>query len=221
MWHRIGTSFTAFVCSLLLAAVTASAQILIVSPAPDFTVSAGYSNLQTQTANNLFHSHDGGYLDTDAAWTLPLVVPLQVGIGLTTSGYWDRRSIDIAAVSSDYYYPFDHLYSDVDMLELEPRVGVRLGGRTGFFAVPRLGAGLLIDSYAIDETSNFNGTTYIDTRYHTGAGVEIRPAIEAGYSWGFVGAGIDASYMYSWGDFGGLGHKAQEYRLGAFIRFSF
>jgi hypothetical protein len=214
--QRFGIS--AFICILLLMAVTAGAQLFI--PPPDFTVSTGYSNLQTQKANNLFYDHSGAYLDADVAWTLPLVVPLQVGIGATTSGYWERESID--SLSNDnFYYPYDHQDSNVGLFEIEPRVGLRLGGPTGFFALPPIGAGLLIDSYAIDQSFNSDGNTYLSTRYHTGAAFEVRPAIEVGYRWGFVSAGVEGSYMYSCGDFGDLGHGAQEYRIGAFVTFSF
>ena len=104
---------------------------------------------------------------------------------------------------------------------MEPRAGVRLGRDTGFFATPRVGAGLLIDSYSIDQSFNSNGATYLTRRDHDGAAFEVRPAVKAGYSWGYLAAGAEVSYMYAVGDFGGLGHHAQEFRLGAFVSFSF
>jgi hypothetical protein len=207
----------AFFCSLILMAVTANAQLFL--PAPALTISTGYSNLQMQRANNVFYDHSGPYLDADVAWTLP-VVPLQLGIGATTSGYWARESIS-SLTNNNFGYPYDHVDSNVGFFEIEPRVGLRLGGPTGFYALPRIGAGLLIDSYGVDQSFNNSGNSYLSTIYHTGAAFEVRPAIEVGYSWGFVSAGVEGSYMYSIGDFGDFGHNAQEYRIGAFVTFSF
>lgn len=199
----------------------ANAQVVVVVSPPTLTVSTGYSHLETQKSSNLFYDHSGAYVDADIAWTLKLPVQVQVGLGATGSGYWDRESIDVLA-NSNAYYPNDHLYSDVGLFEFEPRVGLRFGGNTGFFITPRAGAGLLINSYAIDRPYNDNnGTAYVDTEYHDGAAFEVRPAIQAGYSWDFISAGIEGSYMWSWGDFGGLGHHAQEYRVGVFVKFSF
>jgi hypothetical protein len=79
----------------------------------------------------------------------------------------------------------------------------------------------LINSYSVDEQFNNNGNTYIDTQHHSGAGFELRPAIQAGYNWGPVTLGVDASYMYCWGDFGDFGHHAQEFRIGGFLKFVF
>ena len=199
---------SAFYLTLFLTAAPATAQVLV-SPFPAVTVSAGYSNLQTERAANLFYDHSGPYVDADFAWRLPLIVPLQAGFGVTGSGYFDRESVYFPN-NNNFYYPYDRLYSDVGMLELEPRIGVRLGGDSGFFAIPRVGAGLLIDSYAVDQSNTINSNTYFSTDHHTGAAFEVRPAIQAGYSWGPASVGLEASYLYAWGDFGGLGHHAQE-----------
>jgi hypothetical protein len=199
-----------------------SAQVVVTVSQPTLTVSTGYSNVEMQKTGNLFYDHSGPYVDADIAWTLRLPVPLQVGIGATGSGYWDRENIDLTSSSNNFYYPYDHLYSDLGFFELEPRVGIRLGGRTGFFIMPRAGAGLLVNSYGIDRSfTDSSGNTYIDTDYHTGAAFEVRPAIQAGYDFGFLSAGVEGSYMWSWGDFGGFGHHAQEYRVGAFLKFDF
>ena len=208
------------VTNLFFLLLPARAQVMVLEP-PAVTVSVGYSNLQSEKANNLFYSHDGSYVDADVAWKLPLIIPLQAGIGVTGSGYWDRQSFNPAPATEDIGYFYNHLYSDVGLFEIEPRIGLRLGGRTGFYALPRIGAGLLIDNYGIDQSFNSGGATYIDTRYHSGAGFEIRPAIQVGYSWGHLAAGLEGSYLYSWGDFGGLGHSAQELRIGAFLNFRF
>jgi hypothetical protein len=218
---RQSTAFlvVAFLSVFLSTAVAATAQVVVYAE-PDITISTGYSNLQTQKANNLFYDHSGPYLDADFAWTLPLVVPVQLGFGATGSGYWDRQSVFTPA-SENFYYPYEHLNSDVGLFELEPRAGVHFGGQTGLYAVPRIGAGLLIDSYSIDQSTTNNGNTYFFTRNHSGAAFEVRPAIQVGYSWGYISAGVEGSYLYSWGDFGGLGHNAQEYRIGAFVTFKF
>ena len=202
-----------FLGSLFLLSTTVSAQV------PAMTFSIGYSHLNTQKSDNLFYSRDGSYLDADFAWRLPLLIPLQAGIGVSGSGYYDRQSIFVS--NSDFYDPYRHIYSDVGTFEIEPRIGIRLGRRTGFFILPRAGAGLLINSYAIDQTFVSNGNTYLDTREHSGAAFEIRPAVQAGYCWGPASAGVDASYLWAWGDFGGLGHRAEEFRVGAFFKLDF
>ena len=205
---------------LFLTTFAVKSQVMIF-PAPNVTLSAGYSNLDTRNkAGNLFYDHSGAYVEADFAWRVPLVVPVQVGFGATGSEYSDRRSIpDLADVNFGDEY--DHLYSGLGLFELEPRVGVHLGGPTGFFAVPRVGAGLLVDTSSLDQSTNSNDILYLSTQHHTGAAFELRPAIQAGYSWGFVTAGVEGSCMYSWGDFGGLGHDAQEFRAGVFLNFRF
>jgi hypothetical protein len=211
------TFAAAFISAFFLTALAARAQGVFF-PEPAVTFSTGYSNLQTQKSQSLFYDHSGAYFDADVAWSPPLRLPLLVGFGVTGSGYWDRKSVT-APASEDFDFPYYHLYSDAGLFELEPRVGLRLGRDTGFFAVPRIGAGLLIDSYSIDQSFTSDGTTYLSTRNHDGAAFEVRPAIQVGYSWGYVSAGAEASYMYAVGDFGGLGHHAQEVRIGAFVNF--
>jgi len=214
-------SLAVFLSVLFLSAIGAKAQILFL-PTPALTVSTGYSNLETERATNLFYTHDGSYIDVDAAFNLPLPVlfPIQAGLGATASGQWDRESFVIPSSTSNFS-PYSDLYSNVGFFELEPRLGMRIGGGNGFYVLPRIGAGLLIDSYAIDQSSTSGGVTYIDTTYHTGAAFEIRPDIQVGYKCGFLSAGLETNYMWAWGDFGGLGRRAQEFRVGAFLKFSF
>jgi hypothetical protein len=217
-----GSFLAAFLAVFILTGAVATAQVVFV-PIPDVTVSAGYSHLDMQRTNNLFYDHSGAYVDADFAWWLPTVVPLQAGIGFTGSGYAERESISFAD-TSNFYDPYNqHLYSDLGLFELEPRLGLHFGGDRGFFCVPRIGAGLLISSYDVDQlrTDGSNDETYIDTNRHTGAAFEIRPAIRAGYSWRFVSAGVEGSYMYSWGNFGAFGRHAQELRAGLFLKFTF
>jgi hypothetical protein len=201
---------------VLLTARPAAAQLLV---PPSLTAAVGYSNLQTQKATDLFYNHNGTYLDVDAAWSLPLL-PLDLGIALTGSDYYERESSSLPSNSG--YYPYDRMRSNLSLFEIEPRLGLHLGGSTGLYIEPRIGAGLLINSYGIDQaTTNNDGTTSLDTQYHTGAAFEVRPAIQIGYSWPFISAGVEASYMYATGDFGGLGHSAREGRIGGFIKFTF
>ena len=201
------------VCGMLSVPEKARAQF-----APTLTVSAGYSNLQLGKPGNLFYTHDGTYLDVDALWSLP-VVPVRIGIGLSGSDYWRRESDSFQL--NNGFYDDDRPRSEVGMFAIEPRVSLHLGGYHGLFVEPSLGAGLLINSYSIDQVSTSNGNTYLNTQDHTGAAFELRPGIQLGYSWPFISAGVEASYMHAVGDFGGLGHNAQEGRLGAFIKFNF
>jgi hypothetical protein len=220
MRREIGLLLMAVVFQLCIATVSTEAQVFVPVP-PRATVSVGYSYVQFQRATNVFYPHSGGYVDADLAWQLPTVVPLQAGIGFTGSGYEERRRIYAPNGGDLYYYdPYERLYSSTGLFEIEPRLGLRLGDG-GFFAIPRVGAGLLIDSYSIDQNLTDSGGNYIYTTDHTGAAFELRPALQVGYAFGPVAAGVEASYMYAWGDFGALGHHAQEYRIGLFVRFGF
>ncbi len=201
-------------CCVLALAGNARAQF-----APTLTASAGYSNVQMEKAGTLSYSHDGTYLDVDALWSLPFI-PVRLGIGLSGSDYWQRES-NSYQVNNGFYYDGDGPRSEVAMFEIEPRIALHLGGYHGPFIEPSVGVGLLINSYSIDQVSTSNGNTYINTTDHTGAAFDVRPGIQAGYSWPFISAGVEASYMYAVGDFGGLGHNAQELRIGAFIKFNF
>jgi hypothetical protein len=84
--------------------------------------------------------------------------------------------------------------------------------------MPQLGMGLLVDSYAIDQSFNSGGLIFINTQYHDGAAFAIRPGVQVGYSWGWGSAGAEVSYMAAWGDFGQLGSRVFELRAGAFFR---
>jgi len=80
---------------------------------------------------------------------------------------------------------------------------------------------LLINSYSIDNVSQSATSVHFSTEDHTGIAFEIRPAVQAGYSWGPGEVGAEISYMSAWGDFGDLGNKAQEFRAGAFYTVKF
>lgn len=179
-----------------------------------WTVSAGYSNFNVaHQTQGVFYSKDGGYVDGDVSWLVtPPPVPVLLGAGLSVSGFYENEYI----FTPNGYYFDERLTSNVSLVALEGRIGVpiTLGRRArGWFILPRFGAGLLIDDYAIDHV--------FGTDYHTGAAFEVRPSIQVGYSFGFWSLGAEASYMAAWGDFGRLGDNAQEIRAGVFARFKF
>jgi hypothetical protein len=213
----------AFILTLLLLSPHALAQ------ENEFSLSGGYAHLYGAHGGGLFHNQDGSYLDGDLAWHVPdPQFPLLLGVGVSGSGYFDRHDSGFGNDNSDdYYFGYggdDHLYSDVGLFEIEPRIAVSLWSTLvpGLYLKPRLGAGLLVDSYSIDQAYSTGANTgYIDTRYHTGVAFELHPALQAGYAWGPGAAGGEISYMPAWGDFGRLGNKAQELRLGVFYTFRF
>jgi hypothetical protein len=190
-----------------------------------FTVSAGYSNVQISHNAGPFYSRDGGYIDGEFMWRLPEEsrFPLLVGGSVSGSTYYDFEHIDVNF--SDGTSGRARLESDLGFVSLEARAALPISfgrhGGTGFFVVPKIGAGLLIDSYGIDNAYNSGGFTYLHTSYHDGAAFDIRPGIQAGYSWGWGSAGAEVSYMAGFGDFGRLGSIAQEIRAGAFFRVKF
>lgn len=177
-----------------------------------WTVSAGYSNLHIgRAAPNLNYDKDGGYIDGDVNWLFPTEpAPLLLGVGVSGAGHYEDESFS----NGEEFFIFGPT-SDVSLYSIEGRIGTPIQFRSarGWFLLPRIGAGLLIDDYAID--------TPIHTEYHTGAAFEIRPTLQAGYSWGWGSVGGEVSYMAAWGDFGRLGNAAQELRIGAFLRFRF
>jgi hypothetical protein len=210
-------ALAAFVC--LLAGSWSAAQNT------SFTVSAGYSNVQISHNAGPFYSRDGGYIDGEFMWRIPneMRVPLLLGASVSGSTYYDFEHI--AVTFSDGTPGRARLESDLGFVSLEARAAIPLSfgrhGGAGFFVVPKIGAGLLIDSYAIDNANNAGGFTFLHTSYHDGAAFDIRPGIQAGYSWGWGSAGAEVSYMAGFGDFGRLGSIAQEIRAGAFFRMKF
>jgi hypothetical protein len=188
-----------------------------------FTVSSGYSNVQISHNAGPFYSRDGGYVDGEFMWRIPARFPLLLGASVSGSSYFDFEHVD--ATFSDGTTGRARLESDLGFAALEGRAALPIsfgheGGR-GFFIVPKIGVGLLIDSYSIDSASNFGGFTSFETSYHDGAAFDVRPGLQAGYSWGWGSAGAEVSYMAAFGDFGRLGSIAQEIRAGAFFRIKF
>ncbi len=203
-----------FVSAFMISSTVAFAQI------GEYTLSAGYSHLYAGTNSSLFYDRDGPYIDLDMAWHVPYYgSPVLLGLGLTGSGYWESQDVNVPFSNhGGTYIGQARLDSDLDNFEIEPRLAFDFRiPRTGIFIKPRIGAGLLINDYSIDQA--FPQTTYttFNTAYHTGAAFEIRPALQMGYAWGPATAGLDLSYMAAWGDFGGLGDHAEELRVGVFV----
>jgi hypothetical protein len=205
-----------FVCGIVLCGALARGQAYYSS------ISGGYSNLQTQHSGGLFYDHSGAYLDFDFGWRVPNPdLPVLVGLGITGSDYWDTHTVYGPFVND--FFPRENLDSDLGLFELEPRIGLALwsADMPGLFLKPRIGAGLLIDNYSIDQATPTASGTILSTAYHTGAAFEVRPAVQAGYSWGPGQFGAELSYMAAWGGFGRLGDNAQEFRAGVFFNLRF
>jgi hypothetical protein len=185
-----------------------------------FGISGGYSRLESNDSGRLSHARDGAYFDGDFAWKIGgMPVPVYAGFGASGSGYFQTR--DVLFPITDTLSGVGTLYSDVGIFSLEARVAAPIGfqrGR-GFFVMPRLGLGLVLNDYAIDRSRSVGSTVFLNTTYHDGAAFGIRPSLQAGYSWGTIAAGAEVSYMVAWGDFGELGNTARELRAGAFMRF--
>ena len=208
-------------CCLLILASRAGAQAEYYRLPLLFDASGGYSHLYIDSPAFEHVNKDGGYVDFDMATRVPnLRFPLLLGGGASISGYW--RSDHVDAVDFSGFGFQERLDSDLGLYSLEARAAVplRFGRDQGFFLMPRLGMGLLVDDYAIDHAQNTGGGTYFYTDYHTGAAFDIRPAIEAGYFAYNWALGAQVSYMAAWGDFGQLGSEAQELRAGVFVRWS-
>ena len=216
----------AFLAALLLCTTLASAQYL------ETSLSGGYSHFFPERSGGLFFSRDGAYVDGDFAWRVPqVVVPTFIGVGVTASGYWDSQDIDYPVFYYDDrgrggYGDFgnSHLDSDVDFVEVEPRLAMKLWipGARGVFVRPRIGAGLLVNNYSVDQLEpEFYDFGYIHTLNHTGAAFEVRPAVQLGFERGPFAIGGELSYMASWGGFGAMGDVLQELRAGIFFRFRF
>src|ERR1700722_14927011 len=194
-----------FAVGLLISCSIASAQY------PSSGISAGYSHLTMGRADGLFYNHDGGYVDLNAAFRPP-GSPILAGFGVSGSGFYDRMDDPFST----------RLYSMVGFFSLEGRLALPLTveGVRGWFLLPRIGAGLLVDSYGIDRDEvDSQGFTFVHTDWHDGAAFEVRPDLQAGYSFGRGAVGADVSYMGAWGDFGRFSSSAQELRAGVFFTF--
>jgi len=213
------TRAISFIVGILICSGIASAQF------GDFSLSGGYSHMFAQKTGDLFFDKDGAYVDANFAYRLPgSPVPIFAGVGVGASGYWDSQQSDAFFINNNnnFGYPAN-LYSDVEMIEIEPRLAIKLviPGLPGFYIRPQIGAGLLVDNYAVDTLQSANSVYYIHTLYHTGAAFDVRPDVEAGWSYGGTSAGLDLSYMAAFGGFGQMGDIMQELRIGVFLRFRY
>jgi hypothetical protein len=203
---------------ILLTAAAASAQYA------DFSIAGGYSHMYPQRTGNLFFNKDGEYVDANLAFRVPqTTLPIYFGLGVSASGYYDSQDNPyLFQNNGNDFFGTTKLYSDVEDIELEPRLAVKLviPGVPNFYIRPQIGAGLLVNDYSVDTSQQLSpGFTYIYTYNHTGAAFEVRPDIEAGFGWRRTSVGLDVSYMAAWGSFGQLGHQLQELRAGVFVRF--
>ena len=175
-----------------------------------WSASAGYSNAYfSHPTSGYQYERDGGYLDGDVMFALPRRFPILLGAGF--DGAFHYQSEDY--YHYDYYsYYHDHGQStDVGLFSFEARAALPLQFPQvpRFFLVPKIGAGLLVDSYAIDLP--------FDTEYHDGVAFGIRPIIQAGYAWDVVAVGAEVSYQIGWGDFGHLGNQSRDLHAGVFV----
>ncbi len=204
-----------FVLALLFSSAVASAQF------GEYTLGAGYSHIHTGTSPGLFYNKDGAYIDGDFAWHLPYPgSPFLLGFGLSGSGYWDNQNLD--DLTGNDFFRNPTLNSDLENFEIEPRFTLDLTiPGTIVFIKPRIGAGLLINNYNIDQFfQQGNNFADINTATHTGAAFEIHPAVQTGIAWG-PAAGLEVSYLASWGDFGARQPRPGTPRPGAFLSIRF
>lgn len=208
----------AAVAICLLAGTWASGQIT------SATISAGYSNVLMAHNGLPFYERNGEYADVEALWRISGDhLPLLGGVSVSGSMYHTSMTGIIGNFRP--YYPIP-LESNLGFLSAEARGGTRLSfaqhGESEFFVVPKIGVGALYDSYAADNESHPKIFLLVPhTSHHQGAAFDVRPGVQAGYSWGWGSAGLEASYMAAFGNFGGLGSTAQEVRLGAFFQVKF
>jgi hypothetical protein len=207
-----------FLAALVLCSSMVSAQAL------DFSLSGGYSHMFPQKSGSLFFDRDGEYLDANFAFQIPdVVVPLYAGLGVGASGYWESHDGPFVFNNNNSFGYTSSLYSDTEMIEVQPRLALKLviPGLRGFYIRPQIGAGLLIDNYSVDQANVVNDIAFFHTLQHTGAAFDIRPDVEAGWSLGRTSIGVDLSYMAGWGGFGQMGNTMQEFRAGVFARFRY
>jgi hypothetical protein len=207
-----------FLAGLVVFSAAASAQYM------DFALTGGYSHMFPQRNGDLFFDKDGAYVDGNFAYRLPgSPVPIYAGVGITASGYWDSENSDIFFLNNNGFGYNQNLYSDVELIEAEPRLAVKLliPGLPGFYVRPQIGAGLLVSNYSVDMVETINNVSFIHTQYYTGAAFDIRPDVEAGWSFGRASFGMDFSYMAAFGGFGQMGDVMQELRVGLFARFRY
>ena len=200
-----------------------------------FTFSGGYSNAQ-MTGNNsrqgataTFHfPRQGEYLDADLAVPVSAApFPLLVGGGFSWTEHLDSGDPVTVQPSGFPVTPparTKDQHSELNQYSLEARAAVPLyfSGSQGFYVMPRIGAGAL--SYHFNghhpafESEQF---TFIENGHFEGYAFEVRPALEAGYTWRRLSVGVEGSAMFAWGHFRPFGSTECELRTGAFLRYRF
>ena len=188
---------------------------------PVFDVSGGYSHLSIRNPQNLLIDKDGGYIDGEFGFHVYGDFPLVLGAGIDLSDFFKSQDVTVPIGGGLFATTTD--YSDFGCATFEGRAAmpIMFGADRGFFVEPRVGAGLLWESYTIDNFNSNGGTTNFFTDYHDGLGFEVRPGVKCGYSWGPGAVGVEAAYMAGWGELGAFGSRLQELQLGAFFSWRF
>src|SRR3954447_11389208 len=138
--HRCDLARVLIFAAAAVAVLAATGTSTALGQTYDFTFALGYSHVDLDNSDARFHSKDGGYFDMDFAFHLDTDVPLNVGFGITGSGYFD--SDDVTFRLSSTTTATTTIYSDVGLFAFEPRVSIPIyanpGSRTGLFVRPRL-----------------------------------------------------------------------------------
>src|ERR1700688_3760963 len=94
----------------------------------DFSLSGGYSHMYPDKTGGLFFDKDGEYVDANFAWRVPGgPFPVFFGAGLSASGYFDsQQNPFLFQNNGSDFFGTTNLYSDVEMISIEPRLAVRL-----------------------------------------------------------------------------------------------
>jgi hypothetical protein len=188
---------------------------------PRVEVSGGYAYLSDEGKDPVLkHTHNGGYVDGDFGWEMDHgPFPMVLSLGVSASGIYQSDNDHVQ--ESATLHPIALFQSGEGLFAAEARfaVPIRFNDDHGWFILPRIGAGIIMDYYSFD-TLNHNGAFQIErTREHEGVAFGVRPTLEVGYQFDWGAVGIQASYMTAFGDFGQLGSREQEIRGGVFVRF--
>ena len=184
------------------------------------TISAGYSNVRFNGKSAIPYNPQGGYIDANVYMRMPNYDSPILGLGISATGNWDDYSINYP--TAPFYKSF---YADTSMVCAEVRFAFPFGLPSpdhGFYCLPRLGIGVLVDNFAVGQPyDNYPNYYFATDSNHTGFAYEVHPDIELGYRIKRFNIACEASYMAAWGNFGKLGDLTQELRLGLIVGYRF
>jgi hypothetical protein len=203
-----------FLLALVLVCEIVSAQDM---SSQNFTLTAGYSRLSISNPNNLLLNKDGEFLDFDAAFRPSPGCPVLLGVGVGGSGFFRYEDVTFTSGGQQVTGNFNSRFL---LFQIEPRLALPIvfGKDHGLYLEPRIGGGLLIEDDRFEMLTQSGGNGSITETQHTGLGVEIHPAIQAGYCWDGGAVGVEGSYVAGWGQLGMLDSREQELRVGAFFK---